>query len=243
MDIRIDRVATNQWVIFDGDALSKVDPLWFERAFWEAEGQLTSASRGRGSAWAIRSTRGEWMLRHYMRGGFAARLNRDKYFWSGFERSRSFREWRLLAHMHDLGLPSPRPLAARTVRSGLVYRSDLLMELIPDATMFSQWLSQWSGDDESQWARVGECVALFHAHNIYHADLNTHNLLITSDGVSMIDFDRGAVMAGGGVWRERNMRRLKRSINKVTGCDCDTDLAGGWKQLLDAYHARLSQAS
>ena len=86
-------------MIFDGDALSKADPLWFEPAFWEEEGQLTSASRGRGSAWAIRSARGEWMLRRYMRGGFAARLNRDKYFWSGFERSRSFREWRLLAYM------------------------------------------------------------------------------------------------------------------------------------------------
>ena len=40
-----------------------------------------------------------WVLRRYLRGGMAARFARDRYLWLGEERTRSFRELRLLAEL------------------------------------------------------------------------------------------------------------------------------------------------
>jgi len=85
----------------------------FDPQFWRARGELTAVTAGRGSAWFLGR---QWVLRHYRRGGFIARLSRDGYVWAGEDRVRAFAEWRLLDIMRQRGLPVPRPVAARYQR-------------------------------------------------------------------------------------------------------------------------------
>ena len=55
------------------------------------------------------------VLRRYRRG---ADRPPDNYLWAGEDRTRSFREYRLLAAMRRQGLDVPAPLAAAYWRQG-----------------------------------------------------------------------------------------------------------------------------
>jgi 3-deoxy-D-manno-octulosonic acid kinase len=113
------------------------------------------------------------------------------------------------------GLPVPRPVAARYSRAGLWYRCDLITERIANAQPLSSALAL-DAIPESAWRAVGGAVARLHDAGVDHADLNAHNLLLGPAGVSVIDFDRGRVRAPGG-WRAGNLRRLQRSLAKISG--------------------------
>src|SRR5690606_1208472 len=113
-------------------------------------------------------------LRHYRRGGLIAKLFDDQYLWLGASRTRSFTEWRLLAELYKRELPVPAPVAARYVRSGLVYRADLITEELPPSKTLANLMAEL---DPQAWQAVGKTVARFHAQGVYHADLNAHNIL------------------------------------------------------------------
>jgi 3-deoxy-D-manno-octulosonic acid kinase len=70
---------------------------------------------------------------------------------------------------------------------------------------------------ELSWREVGAAVARLHRAGVDHADLNAHNILLGPPGVvSVIDFDRGRLRAPEGAWRTRNLRRLRRSLVKIS---------------------------
>jgi 3-deoxy-D-manno-octulosonic acid kinase len=213
----------------------------FDPQFWRARGELTAVTAGRGSAWFIasgeRSGGRQWVLRHYRRGGFIARLSRDGYVWAGEDRVRAFAEWRLLDIMRQRGLPVPRPVAARYQREGLCYRCDLITERIVDAEPLSSVLAG-GALAESAWRAVGAAVAQLHQAGVEHADLNAHNLLLDAHGaVSVIDFDRGRLCAPG-IWVNRNLRRLQRSLAKISrGLPAGRYSARDWEWLMAGYRA------
>jgi 3-deoxy-D-manno-octulosonic acid kinase len=198
----------------------------FDPQFWRARGELIAAAAGRGSAWFIvsgdhESGERQWVLRHYRRGGFIARLSPDRYVWAGEDRVRAFAEWRLLDIMRQRGLPVPKPVAARYQREGAWYRCDLITERIVDAEPLSSALAR-GALAESAWRAAGAAVARLHHAGVDHADLNAHNVLLDADGaVSVIDFDRGRLRAPGGagtqgIWVWRNLARLRRSLAKIS---------------------------
>src|SRR5512145_1497437 len=97
-----------------------------------ARAALQDARGGRGTVAFVRNASGDaWVLRHYRRGGFVAKLRDDAYLWTGQSRTRSFAEWRLLRRLRDWGLPVPKPVAARYLRDGLSYRADLITVELP----------------------------------------------------------------------------------------------------------------
>jgi 3-deoxy-D-manno-octulosonic acid kinase len=185
----------------------------FEPQFWQARAQLTAVHGGRGAAWFVGSS-GNWVLRHYRRGGLMARISRDLYGWNGEDAVRSFAEWRLLETLVALGLPVPRPVAARYQRSGLVYRCDLITQRLANTRSLSEALKA-DALAQDGWRQVASVVAQLHRNGVDHADLNAHNILLdTSAAVSVIDFDRGRFRAPGN-WRRKNLLRLHRSLLKV----------------------------
>jgi len=67
--------------------------------------------------------------------------------------------------------------------------------------------------------------------------LNAHNILVTSEQLYLIDFDRGELRAPAPAWRLSNLKRLRRSLIKV-GAAKQGDAAfdpSVWQPLLDAY--------
>jgi 3-deoxy-D-manno-octulosonic acid kinase len=187
----------------------------FDPEFWRARHELQDVTGGRGSAWFIASGTRRWVLRHFRRGGFIARIVRDAYVWAGEARVRSFAEWRLLDLLTQRGLPVPKPVAARYSRSGLCYRCDLITQRIVGAEPLSALLGQ-GAVSESMWHAVGAAVARLHRAGVDHADLNAHNILLDIKGVvSVIDFDRGRLRAPG-AWTPRNLQRLQRSLVKIS---------------------------
>lgn len=169
--------------------------------------------RGRGDVHFLQLPFAEGVLRRYQRGGWPARLSRDWYFWLGRETSRPFREFRLTAQLFGLGLPVPRPLAARYLRSGVGYRAALITERIVQTRTLAECLQAGAAID---WSALGRVIGRFHAHGLWHADLNAHNLLADADGAWwMIDLDRCRIRPPAAGWQQRNLARLQRSLFKL----------------------------
>jgi 3-deoxy-D-manno-octulosonic acid kinase len=214
----------------------EVSARWFEPAWWEAQGRLKPTESGRGAAWFVGAPGAEWVLRHYRRGGAVARWISDRYLWLGLERTRPFVELRLTHRARALGLPVPRPVAARVLRAGLTYSGDLITERLP-AVPYSSLMARHKVD-ATAWRSAGACVARCHEAGLDHADLNLHNLLLDRDGAAhLIDLDRAALRAPGG-WASANLVRLRRSLDKLTPGWKAVDRDAAWRELMAGYAAR-----
>lgn len=226
-------------ILYDADALGKIDSGFFEPKQWRARGALSGAARGRGTTWFVRHGGGELVLRHYRRGGVFGPWLGDRYLWLGLARTRAFREWHLLAELYRRGLPVPRPVAARVVRCGWYYRADLITQRIPATESLAQRLQRAPLTDAG-WYALGRCLQRFHADGVWHADLNAHNFLLNDAGIYLVDFDRGR-LRGSGDWTRANLARLQRSLTKLArvhdGFHYD---AKGWNALLAGYERPLS---
>jgi 3-deoxy-D-manno-octulosonic acid kinase len=206
-------------MLSDPDCLGNLPPdareSLFDPEFWRRRGELSEVTRGRGSAWFIASGARQWVLRHFRRGGFIARLSQDGYVWMGEDGVRAFAEWRLLEELTRRGLPVPQPVAARYQRTGLFYRCDLITQRIVNADPLSAALAR-GALPEPLWRDVGATIARLHRAGVDHADLNAHNVLLDVTGVvRVIDFDRGRLRAQGR-WTARNLQRLRRSLVKIS---------------------------
>ena len=230
-------------ILFDNACVRQAGAFeadWFEPEYWSGRGLATTESAGRGSVTYAQTPHGNWVLRHYRRGGMVARAMGDRYLWGGAEQTRSFAEFRLLAELAQRGLKVPRPVAARYRRNGVHYRADLITLQIADAQTLAQRVAR-QGMDAAAAQRVGAAVARLHATGAFHADLNAHNVLLCPDGVWLIDFDRGELRAPQRAWRVANLARLKRSLLKL-GAARDGEAAFEreiWQPLMAAYERGL----
>ncbi len=205
------RAATSDGaILFDAARIPQVEPELLAAERWP-----TLDRHGRGAVHRVEGSFGRAVLRTYRRGGLIARFNRDRYLWSGEDRTRPFREFRLLAQMRAQGLPVPAPLAAGFRRSGTSYRASILTAEVPDVTTLADQLPALI-DDTGAWEALGSTLARFHAAGFWHADMNAHNLLL--DGQRrwwLIDFDRGEQRAPDTVWPQTRLARLQRSLYKL----------------------------
>ena len=228
-------------ILFDRAQVPQADAAWLQPAYW-TDAHEESARGGRGAVWFVRGGFGAGVLRHYRRGGLVARVNGDRYLWSAEDATRSFREFRLLAELRTRGLPVPVPLLAGYVRSGFLYRADLLTALIPQARTLAQRLGEEFPSTEV-WRGIGTTLARFHAHGACHADLNAHNVMLGErDDVWVIDFDRGRLRPPSRDWQQGNLARLQRSLRKL-GAERNTGWSAAWAALDEAYRARLDAAA
>jgi 3-deoxy-D-manno-octulosonic acid kinase len=206
----------------------------FDASAWIARGAVVGEALGRGTTWILQDGDRRLVLRHYRRGGLIARLSPDRYLWRGEDATRPFRELRLLDTLYAAGLPVPVPVAACYRRDGLFYRGDILTVFLPDTESLAQRIRRGTAD-EASWQAVGRCLRRFHDFGVFHADLNAHNLLLAGAAeVFVIDFDRGELRQPG-LWRDANLVRLRRSIEKIgdaCGKAFDED---AWRLLLRAY--------
>jgi 3-deoxy-D-manno-octulosonic acid kinase len=218
----------NHYCLYDHLLIADFTPEMLTPAYWQDKGSVTGTAQGRGTTWFVhyvpqnQSSEQHWVLRHYYRGGFIGKMINDSYLFTGIENSRAVQEYSLLKQMQQWQLPAPKPIACSVIRHGLFnlcYRADLLSSRIEHAQDLVAILSQQSIDDDL-WVKIGATIKRFHDHNIYHHDLNSHNILVDDQQeVYLIDFDRCEVRnteksTDANDWKESNMNRLKRSFLK-----------------------------
>ena len=220
-------------ILFDREALRQAEMSLFAPAHW-GERARPVGDGGRGGAWFVDAPFGHAVLRQYLRGGLAAKLSRDHYIWRGANRTRSFAEFRLMRALRAQKLPVPRPIAAFYMREGLRYKAAILMERLEGVrSLADRALVAGRG---APWEETGRLIARFHRAGLDHADLNAHNILFDANGYGwLIDFDRGVLRIPATRWRERNLKRLLRSLIKLRGERSHDDVEKDYARLRRAY--------
>ena len=69
-----------------------------------------------------------------------------------------------------------------------------------------------------------------------HHDLNASNILLGPEQIYLIDFDKGRQVSSSGKagWKEGNLRRLRRSLDKLR--EAGGDIEESWTRLTSGYH-------
>jgi 3-deoxy-D-manno-octulosonic acid kinase len=237
--------ALTDGILYDPSLVTQPRHEWFEINHWQQQHAARLARGGRGNVVfidaAIDGRQHHWVLRHYRRGGLIGKLINDQYLWLGADATRCVREWRLLAQLYAQGLPVPRPVAVRYVRSGISYRADLLTETITGARTLTECLEH-SILPSVVWQAIGTTIARFHAAGVHHADLNAHNIVFDAQqAVILLDFDRGQVQPLKSRWVDVVLARLLRSLNKLQQQRGIHFALHDWQQLKIAHDEYLKQ--
>lgn len=211
----------------------------FDPAWWQGQGGSVDRSAGRGRVSRVHDTDAAYLLRHYYRGGLMARLVRDRFLVQPLPRSRAMAEFLLLGQLRARGLPVPQACAARHVRHGpFLYSADILVALIPDAMDVAHLLHHERALTAEQWRELGRAVRRLHDEQVFHADLNCHNLMLDAAGQPwIVDFDKCGMRAGDD-WKHDNLARLLRSLRKERRLDPGLRWSeDDWQPFLAGYQA------
>ena len=222
-------------IVYDADRVQQPSPILFDPEHWQRLGRVAGMAVGRGSALLLDTEFGPAVLRQYLRGGWPARVSRDRYLFTGYHRSRPLIEFGVLARLVVAGLPVPEPLAALCARHGLTYRGWLLTRRIPDVVPLADRLAERS-TDRALWRRMGGVIRRFHNAGVVHADLNARNILLGSDdAIHLVDFDRARISSENPRAFAGNLMRLKRSLQKLWPPSEHGRLDSCWSELLLGY--------
>lgn len=222
-------------IVYDADRVPHPDASLFDPAHWLAQGGLAGEAMGRGSALYLETPFGRAVLREYLRGGLPGKFIRNTYLFTGWQRSRPVQEFEILVQLFTAGLPVPEPIAAQTLRHGLFYTGSLLTRRIDNALPLADVMVKLC-EDAALWRRTGACIRRFHDHGVIHADLNARNILVdAADGVYLIDFDRARMAGRQPAAFSGNLKRLRRSLDKLWPEDAKAYLEPCWNWLNEAY--------
>ena len=98
--------------------------------------------------------------------------------------------------------------------------------------------------DGAPWEEAGRLIARSHRAGLDHADLNAHNLLFDPGGNGwVIDLDRGQLRIPASGWRQRNLKRLHRSLLKLRGERSEQDVERDFQRLQGAYDLAWSRGT
>ncbi len=197
---------------FDPEAMSQATAADFLPDRHTVQTDLATGS-GRGQALKVVRLSKPLVIRHYFRGGLMAKLSKDRFWPAAIHNSRGMREFTLLRLMKSWSLPVPTPAGAHHHRSVLGDRADIAIGWIPDANNLIQRL-QAGPVTETEWRTVGKTIRDMHDRQVFHSDLNAHNLMLDVRGKAwIVDFDKCMVKPDED-WKPRNLSRLLRSFQK-----------------------------
>lgn len=234
--------AQTVWV--DRQCFEAAEPCLFDPQWWRAQGECEALGAGRGHVHRVGDARGRYLLRHYYRGGLVARLSRDLFLARPTPRTRAMAEFTLLSQLRARGLAVPQPCAARHVRHGLLYRADILVALIPDAADVARLLHDTRALTPREWQSLGLAVRRLHDEQVFHSDLNCHNLMLDAAGKAwIVDFDKCGFRTGD-EWKAGNLARLQRSLRKELRLDGKFRWSeGDWQAFLAGYQGNGADAA
>ena len=178
-----------------------------------------SGLAGRAALGEIEAGPERWIVRRFHHGGILRGLGESLFL----RPARPFHELVLSCELRSAGLPTPRVIAARAVRSGpLGWRLALVSARVEGAQDGQAILASLRRGDltpaerRAFLAAAGELVGRMHAERFWHADLTPNNLLFgPAHSVWVLDLDGGHfVRELGNEKRRDNLRRLFRAVQK-----------------------------
>ena len=226
-------------ILFNTRIVANADLDWFDAAKWGSAATLVGTG-GRGAAWFVNASIGNAVLRHYRRGGWAAKISDSRYLWRDESSVRSFHEFHFMQMLVEKNLPVPKPIAAMYLRRGVFYRAAILIERIPDVRSFLDCVHQQT--ESAPWGALGKVIASFHKVGAKHADLNAQNILIdSSQKIWLIDWDKATIQTSVGSWCADVLQRLQRSLLKYRGEVDEATIIAGMQLLRAAHDAEMEQ--
>ena len=225
----------NSTLLYSHNYLPEVSVEMFEAQYWQEQNKIIGQAEGRGTTFFFCENGQDFVLRHYLRGGLVGKFIKDMYFYTGLEKTRAYLEMHLLNDMYARQLPVPQAVAARVVRHGLFYRADIILQKIPQASDVFTILLQRQVPS-TIWHKIGVVIRQLHGQQIYHHDLNIHNIMLDlEDKIWLIDFDKCEQRAGE-TWKEDNLNRLQRSLEKELAKNSEFKWqAQDWLLCLEGY--------
>jgi 3-deoxy-D-manno-octulosonic acid kinase len=209
----VQKTTENNILLFDQSILPEMTTEMFSHDYWQGQNKVIGHAMGRGTTLFFAQNNQQFVLRHYRRGGLVGNFIQDRYLYTGLTNTRAWQEFHLLNQANTSGLPVPRAAAMRVQRHGLFYRADIILAKIPHALDVFTMLKQQTLS-APLWRSIGAAIRQLHDAQIYHHDLNIHNLMVDdTHKVWLIDFDKCAQKSGNS-WKAANLQRLLRSLNK-----------------------------
>ncbi|PKH07532.1 3-deoxy-D-manno-octulosonic acid kinase [Moritella sp. Urea-trap-13] len=223
-------------LFFQDELKDEITSEYFDGAYWQRNNAIIGSAFGRGITWFFKINNDEFVLRHYHRGGLIGKLIKDGYCYTGLKNTRAYQEFLVTQQLVDKNLPVPQPIAGQVIKHGLFYRADLITQKIAGANDLVAVLKD-RALNQVDYQQIGAMIRRFHDVNLWHADLNTHNIILDGDGKWwLIDFDRCKFKPAADAWKQANLARLKRSFvkekNKDTAFKWQTT---DWDLLLAGY--------
>jgi len=184
-------------------------------------GDSTSGAGNRNSGFPLKLDNGnDLFIRYARRGGLMRFLNRSVYVGVN---PRPVHELAVTAEARRRGLPVAEPMGAMVQwLAPALYRGAFITRMLHGMTL---WQFVQTDDDPAVRAHVIElarcAISLAHQKGLFHADLNLHNLLVSTAGESfaavLIDLDKARLYASSvtSAMRKKNLARLRRSISKL----------------------------
>ena len=227
-------------VIYDDEMVGTDCEKLFHDDWLKENTGCTSLQRGTAVMFEYRGL--GLVFKRYHRGGLIGRIIAKTYRYRRLKNTRVWREFHMLHAMRELDLPVPRPIAAHCLGvPPLVYRCAVITERVPDSQNFTEILCE-SALDKEQWEKLGALIAHFHNLNVFHADLNASNILLTGSGeFYLVDFDKGAICTPLSRQNaEANVSRLRRSLDKLQGIHPSFHFSEeNWQALTSAYQRTI----
>ena len=94
-------------IVFDTRLWQQADSVFFDPAHYGEGATPVSGKGGRGAAWFVHGPFGNAVLRHYRRGGWAAKISNSRYFWRDEASVRSIHEFRFMQSLCEKNSKTP----------------------------------------------------------------------------------------------------------------------------------------
>jgi 3-deoxy-D-manno-octulosonic acid kinase len=205
------------------------------------EDLAASGLSGRRPLGSIEAPGERWIVRSFHHGGWLRFLGERLYL----APARPFRELLLSCRLRSAGFPTPRVVAARAVRAGILgWRLALVSARVEGGIDGAHVLERMRRGElaHSERRRVfvtaGALIGRLHAAGLWHADLNPRNLLFSPDHASawILDLDRSRIGPPLAPRRRLdNLRRLYRSVRRREARGRSFLRRGDYLRFLRAY--------
>tara|TARA_B110000008_G_scaffold43690_1_gene41336 strand:+ start:1099 stop:1782 length:684 start_codon:yes stop_codon:yes gene_type:complete len=204
----------NIYIQYDSNVFDNFSDKLFNVDYITKERLIKSEIYGRGKTYDIKLDGKEFILKHYIRGGFASKISYDNYVFDSIASTRSVKEYNLLNNLFIKELPVPKPAALQVIRGRFTYTCDLITCKIKNIGTLHDFIMNKKMTSEL-WNSLELTLEKFFKENVYHSDLNAKNIIIDKKNkFYLVDFDNSYFFYEKKLF-SKSIARLERSLSKL----------------------------